>query len=409
MFFGSLKSDRDRRQSSRFPTWRRQKDADLVSKQGPESSSASRDVHQVGAVSEPPKTASAKEDAPDELPIHARFNKVQGASMTLLHLTRNFSVRIVSNQLLVTGGPIRQRKSLSNVLQNVRTKLRRSENSTDMSESCPFPQAQELAVKAVASESSESSEPESAPMSPIKPVPLPSLDLLHDFSPEATRQWSSTFQSGLDDAATSIGGTVAAVGSDKAAPESTAEVLGPIATRLRRNAAHRLSRRPSPSRTLRDQHESSHQPEEAPSSASPERTSRVPLPWIDKVLETSVAQRSPIEAPQPIAEANPSSCHETTSDYSTLVASDQALKAYYVEKLRKMCLDSNIDPSYLPFNPRIVSRSQKGGSTSTSARASATSCERSTSSRTYAESASEDCTVSSISSLALSLSPRVGR
>lgn len=251
-------------------------------------------------------------------------------------------------------------------------------------------------------------------MSPVKPVPLPSLDLPHDFSLEAARQWSSTFQVGLDDAATSISSTFAAVDSDKPAPGSTAEVLGPIATRLERNAAQRLSRRPPPSRVLHDQHESpralaeAHQPREAPASASPERTSRVPLPWIDKVLETSIAQRSPPEAPEPVAkdvaEAKPSARHETTPDYSVSVGSDQALKAYYVEKLRKMCLDSNIDPSYLPYNPRTVSRIQKGDSTSTSARASATSCERSASFRTYTESASEDCTVSSISSLALSLS-----
>lgn len=415
MFFGSLKSDRDRRQSSRFPTWRRQKDTDLVSKQGPKNPLVSRDVHQVTAVPGPPKTVLAKEAVPDELPIHAEFNKAQGTSTTPPPPNQELLCWSLPNQLLGTGVPIRQRKSLSNVLQNVRTKLRRSENSTDLSESSPFPQVQELAAKVAASESSESSEPESAPISPIKPVPLPSLDLLHDFSPEATRQWSSTFQSGLDDAVTSIGGDFAAVDSDKPAPKSTAEVLGPIAIRLRRNAAHRLSRRPPPSRALHGQHESpraqaeAHQPEEAPSGASPERTSRVPLPWIDKVLETSVAQRNPSEAPEPIAEAKPSARHETTPEYSAAVGSDQALKAYYVEKLRKMCLESNIDPSYLPFNPRIVIRSQKGDSTSTSARASATSCERSTSSRTYTESASEDCTVSSISSLALSLSPRLGR
>lgn len=311
-------------------------------------------------------------------------------------------------------GSVRPRRSLSNVIQTVRTKLRRSEQSVDALEDSSSPQTQEPCVndevfKAPEAANQEESEPDCAAGPPREPIPLPSLDLLHDFSSISNQQWSSTFQIGLDNAANTISRDFSATDNAAPGPKSTADALRPIAARLKDNAARRLSQRSNPRKNMAPLWEEQpltavEVPKQSSSEEHKRETSRVPTPWIEKILETSLTQRNPSEVAAPTTEAQLSVHHNASVDSSSSQISNPEVKAYYVERLRQMCLEAGIDPSCLPLDSIRFSKRHKHdkASTESSNRASTTSSEgKSSSFGPFQDPMSNASTASSVSSLVL--------
>lgn len=109
----------------------------------------------------------------------------------------------------------------SAVLQTVRTKLHRSEYSADATDNSSG-SAQIPAIKV--EQVSQQKHFKAEYTLQVSGGPLPALDLPHDFSNEANRKWSSTIQTGLDNAAA----VVSSVSNNvSATTKSTAEASFP--------------------------------------------------------------------------------------------------------------------------------------------------------------------------------------
>lgn len=318
------------------------------------------------------------------------------AHFVVLHDTR---INLKPNTVLVLRSPIRPRKSLSNVIQTVRTKLHRSEYSTEALEGSPGEPTQGPVVDAGFEHKPQRSG-----------EPLPALGLLHDFSVEASQQWSSTIQIGLDDAA-----AAANISRNCSASLSmTEDALCPVVAKLKDNIADQPSKHRGSQRDgapLSKKQLVMLQPQakakvtrQGRRGEADQGTNRVPTPWIEKILETSLAQRNPSEVAQPTNKAQ-SPTRSWTSEYSSSTQeSDPEVKAYYIGKLLEMCLKAGIDPSCLPLD--AASHGERytgnGASATTSARASASVSERrSTSSEASLRCPTEASLPSSVSSFAL--------
>lgn len=74
----------------------------------------------------------------------------------------------------------------------------------------------------------------------------------------------------------------------------------------------------------------------------------MPLSWIERILETSLSQRSPSGYAQPSSSGLSPIQIETSEVPSSVPVSNPETKIYYLSRLRQMCLERGIDPSCLP-------------------------------------------------------------